>query len=80
MTTLLFTLGIFLLVMGGMAIGVAAGRKPIQGSCGGISAFTKEDCPVCGGNPAKCEVTQDRDELAVDAMKGRGRDRRAPGP
>lgn len=55
MTTLLFTLGFFLLMALGMAVGVLAGRKPIQGSCGGISAMTGGDCPVCGGNPAKCE-------------------------
>lgn len=69
MTTLLFTLGIFLLVMAGMAVGVAAGRKPIQGSCGGISAYTQEDCPICGGNPAKCDATSERKALAVDASR-----------
>jgi len=56
MSTLLFTLGVFLLVALALALGVLAGRKPIQGSCGGISAVSGGDCPVCGGNPAKCDA------------------------
>lgn len=56
MSTFLFTLGFFLLMAAAMAIGVIAGRKPIQGSCGGLSAATREDCPICGGNPARCDA------------------------
>ena len=43
MTTLLFTLGFFLLMALGMAVGVLAGRGPIKGSCGGMSAMSGED-------------------------------------
>ena len=56
MSTLLFTLGFFLLMALGMAVGLLAGRGPIKGSCGGISAMSGEDCPICGGNPAKCDA------------------------
>lgn len=73
MTTLFFTLAFFLLTTAAMAIGVLAGRKPIQGSCGGMSAMLDSDCPVCGGNPAKCDATADPDLPydASDAAAGR---------
>jgi len=33
-----------------MAVGVLLGRKPLSGSCGGLSALgMKQDCPICGG-------------------------------
>jgi len=49
---------VLLLVAGGMAIGVMAGRKPISGSCGGIGAALSDPnytCDFCGGDPNKCE-------------------------
>ena len=55
MSTMAFSLLVFLLVFAALAIGLIAGRGPIKGSCGGIAAMTREDCPICGGNPAKCE-------------------------
>lgn len=56
MTWLLVFVGMLLVVLG-MAIGVIMGRKPIAGSCGGIAnlGIEKDDCPICGGNPQKCE-------------------------
>jgi hypothetical protein len=57
MITLLFTVAILALVMLGLAVGVIAGRKPIQGSCGGLSAASRENCPVCGGDSTRCEST-----------------------
>jgi hypothetical protein len=72
MTTLLFTLGFFLLMALGMAVGVLAGRGPIKGSCGGMSAMSGEDCPICGGNPAKCDANDAvREELGYDATRER---------
>ena len=63
-----FTAGVFLLVVLGMAVGVLAGRGPIKGSCGGISAMSGEDCPICGGNPARCEGQESpREGVAYDA-------------
>jgi hypothetical protein len=58
MATLFFTLAFFLLMTAAMAIGVLSGRKPIQGSCGGMSALLDSDCPVCGGNPGKCDAAE----------------------
>lgn len=59
MSTILFTAAFFLLMALAMAIGVIAGRKPIKGSCGGMSAMTGTDCPVCGGDTAKCDSSTD---------------------
>lgn len=59
MSTILFTAAFFLLMALAMAIGVIAGRKPIKGSCGGMSAMTGTDCPVCGGDTAKCDSSKD---------------------
>lgn len=59
MSTILFTAAFFLLMALAMAIGVIAGRKPIKGSCGGMSAMTGTDCPVCGGDTAKCDSDKD---------------------
>jgi hypothetical protein len=53
-TTLLFTFAALCLVTLALAIGVIAGRKPLQGSCGGLAGATREDCPVCGGDNARC--------------------------
>jgi hypothetical protein len=55
-----------------MAVGVMAGREPLKGSCGGLNklGLRDGDCPVCGGNPAKCERTGDNAApLARDLMK-----------
>lgn len=39
-----------------MSVGVIMGRKPVQGSCGGLNAVSgMEKCELCGGSPAKCE-------------------------
>ena len=59
MATLALTFLVFVLVFAGLAAGLLAGRGPIKGSCGGIAAMTKEDCPICGGNPARCESAQE---------------------
>jgi uncharacterized protein len=72
MTTLLFTLGFFLLMALGMAVGLLAGRGPIKGSCGGIGTMSGEDCPMCGGNPAQCDANDAvREEPGHDATRVR---------
>lgn len=57
MTTFLITAGAFLVVLTIMSVGVIFAKKPIQGSCGGLSALSdvvgKPLCDVCGGDPAK---------------------------
>jgi hypothetical protein len=62
-----------LIFVGLMAVGVLMGREPIKGSCGGLNklGFRDEGCPVCGGNPAKCESESPSNDLARDAMKPR---------
>lgn len=57
MTVFLLVLTLMLLGVGGMAIGVMFGRKPISGSCGGVGAtgVTGGTCELCGGNPNACE-------------------------
>jgi len=71
----LFVLGLIMLIM---AVGVIMGRKPIAGSCGGMSALGMEtECDVCGGNQEICETEQQRNqrtsqegkELGYDASK-----------
>lgn len=68
MATVVISLLVFLLVFAALAIGLLAGRGPIKGSCGGIAAMTREDCPICGGNPAKCE-SGDPAGLAQDVSR-----------
>lgn len=71
--TVLLSLIILLIVVGGMSIGVMMGRKPIKGSCGGLNAVgINGDCEICGGNPNKCETTANTKgdaSLAVDAIQ-----------
>ncbi|MFM7783119.1 MAG: (Na+)-NQR maturation NqrM [Gammaproteobacteria bacterium] len=67
-TTLAISLLVLLLVFAALAIGLIAGRGPIKGSCGGIAAMTREDCPICGGNPAKCD-SADPAGLAEDVSR-----------
>ena len=49
----------FLLAMGGMAVGVLLGRKPLKGSCGGIRPESGEpdpdaSCEFCETDPDDC--------------------------
>lgn len=76
MTTFLLALLVLGTIMTIMAVGVIMGRKPITGSCGGLSAIgMKEACDVCGGNDDKCREENERaareanDDLAYDATK-----------
>ncbi|WP_196157804.1 (Na+)-NQR maturation NqrM [Reinekea sp. G2M2-21] len=59
-----------------MAVGVMFGRKPIAGSCGGMSAIGMEsECDVCGGDKTKCDnevkssKRKGKSELAYDATR-----------
>lgn len=38
-----------------MSVGLFFGKKPIAGSCGGLSNLEPgRECELCGGNPSKC--------------------------
>lgn len=53
---------VMLLVVAGMAIGAMAGRGPLKGSCGGLSAVGIEGrCDICGDDPSLCESEQASD-------------------
>ena len=58
--TLVLAFFVMLAVVAGMAVGVVCGRKPISGSCGGLSALGgSATCEICGGNPARCDSGTD---------------------
>jgi hypothetical protein len=58
-----FTFMVIIVVI--MAVGVIFGRKPISGSCGGMSAIGMEsECDVCGGDKTKC----DKDSEVVESQ------------
>ncbi len=41
-----------------MSVGVLFGRKPVQGSCGGMNNIEgMKECEICGGEPKKCQST-----------------------
>ena len=54
----LAALGLFLIAFLGMAIGVIIAKKPIQGSCGGLSALPGHDssspCDFCSKPKTEC--------------------------
>lgn len=66
---------IMALIVAGMAIGAMAGRGPLKGSCGGLSAVGIEGkCDICGDDPSKCDErpSTERESLATpfyDASK-----------
>ncbi|WP_337264124.1 MULTISPECIES: (Na+)-NQR maturation NqrM [unclassified Serratia (in: enterobacteria)] len=55
---------LFLLVIGGMSLGYLLRRKPLQGSCGGISALGMEKVCDC---PEPCDARKKR--LAKEALR-----------
>ena len=56
MTTALLAFAFMLALVAAMAVGVAFGRKPISGSCGGMKALGMNmECEICGGDPQRCE-------------------------
>lgn len=71
MAMLFITLGVMLLVVTAMAVGVIFGRKPIQGSCGGMSALGMETaCEICGGDQAICDEENNRAATPVQSDLG----------
>lgn len=77
MSMMIVTFLVMLLVVTAMAVGVLLGRKPIEGSCGGMSALGMETaCDICGGDQTKCDEENERvanlsspADLSYDATK-----------
>jgi len=74
--TMLLSFLLMLLIVGGMAVGVMFGRKPIAGSCGGMKALGMNmQCEICGGDPSACEQSDaapgDTAQLAREAVRGK---------
>ena len=56
MTTLILSFVLISLAVTGLSVGVLLGRKPIQGSCGGLYNFGDGGaCELCGGDADKCD-------------------------
>jgi len=61
METMILSFVILILIVVGMAVGVLMGRKPIAGSCGGMTALGMDvACDVCKGDPQVCETEQQK--------------------
>ena len=59
MDVMILSFVVLLGLVGAMSVGVLMGRKPIAGSCGGMSALGMETaCDICGGDKARCEKEQ----------------------
>ncbi|MET3998883.1 (Na+)-NQR maturation NqrM [Marinobacterium sp. MBR-109] len=68
METMILTFAALLLIITAMSVGVLMGRKPISGSCGGMSAVGMDTvCDICGGDPNKCDEEQ---ESQQDGVRG----------
>ena len=69
METMILTFVVLLILVGGMAIGVIMGRKPISGSCGGMTALGMDvACDVCKGDAEVCETEQQKAIKAEQAQ------------
>lgn len=47
MSQFLIMLLVILMAIGGLSIGLAFGRGPIKGSCGGLSCIKEAECSGC---------------------------------
>ncbi|QEW06504.1 (Na+)-NQR maturation NqrM [Nitrincola iocasae] len=69
MEVFVITLVILLLLTLGMSVGVIMGRKPIAGSCGGMSSLGMETaCDICGGDKEICD-DEDEKQRIISAKK-----------
>lgn len=59
MAIVLVTFVIMLMVVAAMAVGAIMGRKPIAGSCGGMSAVGIGGACACGKNPGSCGTEEE---------------------
>ena len=69
MEIFIITLVALLLITLGMSVGVIMGRKPIAGSCGGMSALGMvKECDICGGDKEICEDEEEKQRI-ISARK-----------
>lgn len=60
MEVMILTFATLMIIVVAMSVGVLLGRKPIKGSCGGMSALGMDTaCDICGGKPSECESEQE---------------------
>jgi len=60
MEVMILTFAALMFIVVAMSVGVLMGRKPIKGSCGGMSALGMDTaCDICGGKPSECENEQE---------------------
>lgn len=80
MEMILVVFGVMALLVLVMSVGVIFARKPISGSCGGMSALGMDvACDVCKGDKNKCEKEKESAQqqagegasLGYDATKSR---------
>ncbi|MCX4029411.1 (Na+)-NQR maturation NqrM [Endozoicomonas sp. SM1973] len=65
--TIFLAFCLMLLIVVAMAIGVILAKKPIKGSCGGISALGMDTaCDICGGDQAKCDKEKQQQLTPAD--------------
>ena len=74
MEIFIIAFGVMLLLVTAMSVGVLMGKKPISGSCGGMSALGMEvACDVCGGDKTKCDNEEGNTntdfDMSYDAAK-----------
>lgn len=73
MTTIIVSVVFMLIIFAAMAVGVIFSNKPIAGTCGGLNQFREGDCEICGGDPDKCESSdefEDSPALQESSTKG----------
>ncbi|MFT4815315.1 MAG: hypothetical protein ACI80L_000567 [Pseudohongiellaceae bacterium] len=65
MTTFLFTFLVIAAVIVIMSVGVLFGRKPVQGSCGGMNNIVGlKECEICAREPCQNDPLNGTEELA----------------
>ena len=68
MVVFLLTLVILGIIITAMSIGVILAKKPIKGSCGGMSALGIDTaCDICGGDKNRCEKEQEQQSRSADS-------------
>jgi len=60
METIIFAFVLILVAIGGLTLGVMAGRPPLKGSCGGLACVQRIDCGTC---KARAKLEQKTGEL-----------------